>query len=117
MDQQASIQHIQHITYSTKYSDDTYEYRHVVLPSQLTAIVPRHLLAEHEWRSLGLQQSRGWIHYGFYAPEPNVLLFRRKLPTQQPGEEGGTVTAIDAGAAAPPAAGTATASTNTTEFT
>mmetsp|Transcript_24294 Transcript_24294/g.33971 ORF Transcript_24294/g.33971 Transcript_24294/m.33971 type:complete len:109 (+) Transcript_24294:84-410(+) len=86
MDQQASIQHIQHITYSTKYQDDTYEYRHVVLPSQLTAIVPRHLLAEHEWRSLGLQQSRGWIHYGFYAPEPNVLLFRRKLPPQQDAE-------------------------------
>ncbi|GAB5364483.1 hypothetical protein AAMO2058_000974400 [Amorphochlora amoebiformis] len=79
MDQQP-IQQIQHITYSTKYSDDTYEYRHVVLPSQLTDIVPRHLLAEHEWRSLGLQQSRGWIHYGFYGPEKNVLLFRRKLP-------------------------------------
>mmetsp|Transcript_37768 Transcript_37768/g.73170 ORF Transcript_37768/g.73170 Transcript_37768/m.73170 type:complete len:113 (+) Transcript_37768:75-413(+) len=92
MDQQP-IQHIQHITYSTKYQDATYEYRHVVLPSQLTAIVPRHLLAEHEWRSLGLQQSRGWIHYGFYAPEPNVLLFRRKLPNPVPRPPEGDVTA------------------------
>mmetsp|Transcript_10776 Transcript_10776/g.12807 ORF Transcript_10776/g.12807 Transcript_10776/m.12807 type:complete len:114 (+) Transcript_10776:67-408(+) len=109
MDQQASIQHIQHITYSTKYQDDTYEYRHVVLPSQLTAIVPRHLLAEHEWRSLGLQQSRGWIHYGFYAPEPNVLLFRRKLPPQQDAEAipaPATVTAAMATTVNAPAANT-----------
>uniref|UniRef100_A0A7S2TJX5 Cyclin-dependent kinases regulatory subunit n=1 Tax=Lotharella oceanica TaxID=641309 RepID=A0A7S2TJX5_9EUKA len=104
MDQQP-IQHIQHITYSTKYQDATYEYRHVVLPSQLTAIVPRHLLAEHEWRSLGLQQSRGWIHYGFYAPEPNVLLFRRKLPPQNPVPEG------DAAAAPAPAREAPTIST------
>lgn len=62
------------------------------------------LLAEHEWRGIGITQSLGWEHYEVHgefsqvlsvdgkhshptAPEPHVLLFRRAkdfvAPTQQ----------------------------------
>jgi cyclin-dependent kinase regulatory subunit CKS1 len=34
---------------------------------------------ETEWRSLGIQQSKGWIHYTIHKPEPHILLFRREL--------------------------------------
>jgi len=36
---------------------------------------------ENEWRSLGVQQSRGWQHYALHKPEPHILLFRRELGT------------------------------------
>ena len=39
------------------------------------------LLSENEWRSLGVQQSRGWVHYEIHKPEPHILLFRRPLGT------------------------------------
>ena len=62
------------------------------------------LLSEEEWRSLGITQSPGWVHYEVHgmlsssvsccdlklhiAPEPHVLLFRRERdiepPTHQP---------------------------------
>lgn len=35
-------------------------------------------MTETEWRNLGVQQSPGWVHYMMHAPEPHVLLFRRK---------------------------------------
>ena len=89
------------IEYSDKYADDVYEYRHVILPKrvakemfklfqfgdyqlgQKTAHKPGdpRLLAEHEWRSIGVQQSRGWEHYEIHKPEPHILLFRRPLGT------------------------------------
>jgi len=57
----------------------------VTLPKQLEVLlIDEQLLAEHEWRSLGIQQSRGWVHYGFFKPEKNVLLFRRPLPAHEP---------------------------------
>eukprot|EP00043_Microstomoeca_roanoka_P028974 m.20345 g.20345 ORF g.20345 m.20345 type:complete len:77 (-) comp8860_c0_seq1:260-490(-) len=69
------------IAYSSKYMDDTHEYRHVFLPKELVEKVPQdHLMTETEWRNLGVQQSRGWIHYMIHRPEPHILLFRRKLP-------------------------------------
>lgn len=34
-----------------------------------------------EWRSLGVQQSRGWVHYELHRPEPHILLFRRPKGT------------------------------------
>ena len=37
------------------------------------------LLYEEEWRQLGVQQSRGWVHYEIHKPEPFILLFRRPL--------------------------------------
>ncbi|XP_041366269.1 cyclin-dependent kinases regulatory subunit-like [Gigantopelta aegis] len=72
---------VKQIYYSDKYTDNAYEYRHVMLPKDLTKLVPRtHLMSEAEWRSLGVQQSHGWVHYMKHEPEPHILLFRRKLP-------------------------------------
>ncbi|KAJ9596869.1 hypothetical protein L9F63_012125 [Diploptera punctata] len=72
------------IQYSEKYYDDKYEYRHVILPPDITQNVPKsHLMTETEWRNLGVQQSPGWVHYMMHTPEPHVLLFRR-LRTDKP---------------------------------
>ncbi len=70
------------IEYSDKYNDDLYEYRHVILPKHVYKKMPRgRLLTEMEWRSLGVQQSRGWVHYEIHRPEPYILLFRRPKGT------------------------------------
>ncbi|XP_013386354.1 cyclin-dependent kinases regulatory subunit-like [Lingula anatina] len=69
------------IQYSEKYFDDKYEYRHVILPSDIAEMVPKtHLMTETEWRNIGVQQSPGWVHYMAHSPEPHILLFRRPLP-------------------------------------
>ena len=48
------------IYYSDKYTDDKFEYRHVMLPKDLAKLVPKtHLMTEAEWRNLGVQQSLG----------------------------------------------------------
>lgn len=66
------------IQYSERYYDDVYEYRHVVLPPEITKKLPKgRLMSETEWRSLGVQQSRGWVHYAIHRPEPHILLYRR----------------------------------------
>lgn len=31
---------------------------------------------QNEWRALGVQQSRGWVHYAIHRPEPHIMLFR-----------------------------------------
>jgi len=68
------------IQYSEKYYDPKFEYRHVILPPDLAKLVPQNrLLSEIEWRSLGIQQSRGWVHYCIHKPEPHILLFRRRI--------------------------------------
>ena len=68
------------IYYSDKYNDEKYEYRHVMLPKEIAKQVPKtHLMSEAEWRNLGVQQSRGWVHYMAHEPEPHILLFRRLL--------------------------------------
>ena len=70
------------IEYSEKYSDDLYEYRHVMLPKDIYKKLPRNrVLNEMEWRSIGVTQSRGWAHYEIHKPEPFILLFRRPLNT------------------------------------
>ncbi|KAK8799448.1 hypothetical protein WA158_005997 [Blastocystis sp. Blastoise] len=70
------------IDYSDKYYDEEYEYRHVILPKDLAYQVPKgKLLSEAEWRGLGIKMSLGWEHYGSHRPEPNILLFRRRLGT------------------------------------
>jgi len=67
-----------HIQYSEIYKDDEYEYRHVILPRDIYINMPKgRLLTEEEWRGLGVQQSRGWIHFMIHRPEPHILLFRR----------------------------------------
>ena len=56
--------------------------RHVILPKELAKTLPKtRLLSENEWRSIGVQQSRGWAHYAIHRPEPHILLFRRPLGT------------------------------------
>ncbi|XP_062566712.1 cyclin-dependent kinases regulatory subunit 1-like [Saccostrea cucullata] len=73
------------ISYSEKYNDEKYEYRHVILPNDIAKLVPKnHLMTETEWRNLGVQQSPGWIHYMVHTPEPHILLFRRPLPQTTP---------------------------------
>ncbi|KAF8823770.1 MAG: cyclin-dependent kinase regulatory subunit [Lentinula lateritia] len=85
------------INYSDRYTDDIFEYRHVILPKQLLKYIPENywdqrtgalrLLEDKEWRSLGIQQSLGWEHYEVHVPEPHVLLFRRPkdyVPPTQP---------------------------------
>ncbi|KAE8711387.1 Cyclin-dependent kinases regulatory subunit 1 [Hibiscus syriacus] len=75
------------IQYSEKYFDDTYEYRHVVLPPEVAKLLPKNrLLSENEWRAIGVQQSRGWVHYAVHRPEPHIMLFRRPLNYQQQQE-------------------------------
>ena len=70
------------IEYSEKYTDDSFEYRHVILPKELAKNLPKaRLLSETEWRGIGVQQSRGWQHYAIHRPEPHILLFRRPLGT------------------------------------
>jgi len=79
---------IEKIHYSDRYSDDHYEYRHVILPKPFLKLLPKQLfsqddsgtlrlLTEQEWRGIGITQSLGWEHYEVHAPEPHVLLFRR----------------------------------------
>ena len=71
-----------YIAYSEKYSDQEFEYRHVILPRSIARKVPKNqLLSEKKWRKLGVQQSLGWKHYAVHAPEPHILLFRRPLGT------------------------------------
>lgn len=77
------------IVYSERYSDDVFEYRHVTLPKEIVPYIPKsywnphsetkvlRLLAEEEWRAIGIQQSPGWEHYEVHVPEPLILLFRR----------------------------------------
>jgi cyclin-dependent kinase regulatory subunit CKS1 len=85
----AALQPPPKITYSDRYADDVYEYRHVILPKSLAKILPnKHLLTETEWRNIGIQQSPGWIHYMFHAPEPHILLFRREKANPTPSDFG-----------------------------
>lgn len=73
---------VSRIEYSDKYQDDKFEFRHVILPKEIAKSVPKgKILSEMEWRSLGVQQSRGWEHYACHRPEPHILLFRRALGT------------------------------------
>ncbi|KAH7911401.1 cyclin-dependent kinase regulatory subunit [Hygrophoropsis aurantiaca] len=91
-------EYIEKIHYSDRYSDDLYEYRHVILPKPLLKLIPKEffgeegtlrLLSEQEWRGIGITQSLGWQHYEVHAPEPHVLLFRRSkdfAPPPQPAQ-------------------------------
>jgi hypothetical protein len=41
---------------------------------------------QNEWRAIGVQQSRGWVHYAIHRPEPHIMLFRRRINYQQQEE-------------------------------
>ncbi|XP_015376164.1 PREDICTED: cyclin-dependent kinases regulatory subunit 1-like [Diuraphis noxia] len=57
------------IQYSTKYEDNMYIYRHVILPEDMAKLLPKtHLMTETEWRNLGIQMTSGWMHYMRYDP-------------------------------------------------
>lgn len=85
------------LNYSKRYDDSKHEYRysceserkpdtilirfrHVILPKGIAKWLPNRLMSEAEWRSLGVIQSPGWVHYMIHDPEPHVLLFKRPLP-------------------------------------
>ncbi|KAH3667839.1 hypothetical protein WICMUC_005239 [Wickerhamomyces mucosus] len=65
------------IHYSPRYSDDEYEYRHVMLPKAMLKVIPSdyfnsetgtlRILLEDEWRGLGITQSLGWEHYEIHG--------------------------------------------------
>lgn len=97
-------EYIDAIHYSSRYSDDEFEYRHVQLPKEMVKRIPKDyfdpskgtlkLLWEDEWRGLGITQvlssgqsprlakltqpvqSLGWEHYEVHEPEPHILLFK-----------------------------------------
>nr|XP_019001597.1 cyclin-dependent kinase regulatory subunit [Kwoniella mangroviensis CBS 8507]OCF65058.1 cyclin-dependent kinase regulatory subunit [Kwoniella mangroviensis CBS 8507] len=82
------------IIYSDRYSDDKFEYRHVILPKAMLKYIPKsyfssddsgllRILEENEWRGIGITQSLGWEHFEVHAPEPHILLFRRPLPAKR----------------------------------
>ncbi|KAL8651533.1 MAG: hypothetical protein Q9226_004668 [Calogaya cf. arnoldii] len=82
------------IHYSSRYSDNEFEYRHVQLPKDMIKRIPKDyfdpskgtlkLLWEEEWRGLGITQSLGWEHYEVHEPEPHILLFKRPINYQPP---------------------------------
>ncbi|KAL8699237.1 MAG: hypothetical protein Q9201_006119 [Fulgogasparrea decipioides] len=82
------------IHYSSRYSDDDFEYRHVQLPKDMMKKIPKDyfdptkgtlkILWEEEWRGLGITQSLGWEHYEVHEPEPHILLFKRPINYQPP---------------------------------
>ncbi|AQK69203.1 Cyclin-dependent kinases regulatory subunit 1 [Zea mays] len=82
------------IKYSEKYFNDTYEYRILtlisclymilVLPPEVAKLLPKNrLLSENEWRAIGVQQSRGSVHYAIHHLETHIMLFRRRINYQQ----------------------------------
>ena len=45
------------------------KHRHVILPREMVSQIPTtRLMDDKEWRKLGIQQSRGWMHYMIHAP-------------------------------------------------
>lgn len=73
------------IEYSQHYTDDFYEYRHVILDKKAFDIYRQHIkvtkqkiLTENEWRNmLGIRQTKGWAHFMVIPCDPNILIFRR----------------------------------------
>lgn len=50
-------------------------FRHVVIPKEMVKYVPKtHLMSEDEWRSIGIQQSKGWVHYMTHKPGMLLIL-------------------------------------------
>ena len=46
-----------------------------MLPKEIAKLVPKsHLMTEHEWRSIGVQQSQGWVHFLRHNPGIIVLV-------------------------------------------
>lgn len=46
----------------------------MVLPKEMAKSIPKtHLLSEEEWRSIGVQQSKGWMHYMIHEPGKHII--------------------------------------------
>lgn len=72
------------IIYSDTYSDEKYEYRHAILPDDLTDRAfrffrKRQYMTESQWRNIGVRQTKGWEHFLWHSPEPHILIFRRPI--------------------------------------
>ncbi|KAL8647952.1 MAG: hypothetical protein Q9210_005257 [Variospora velana] len=65
---------IDQIHYSSRYSDNEYEYRHVQLPKDMIKRMPKDYF----------DPSKGWEHYEVHEPEPHILLFKRPINYQPP---------------------------------
>ena len=61
------------MSYSEKYADNKFEYRHVTIPKDLVKRLPKRLMTEDEWRRFGVQQSRGESFPPFLAKERLLL--------------------------------------------
>lgn len=80
--------------YSDRYSDDHYEYRHVILPKPLLKLIPKELfdekegtlrlLTEAEWRGIGITQSLGWQHYEVHGLTRFPIHLKDSHPELQP---------------------------------
>ena len=46
---------------------------------------------QNEWRSIGVQQSRGWVHYAIHKPEPHIMLFRYSCCAALPSTSGNPI--------------------------
>ena len=65
------------IYYSDKYTDDKFEYRHVMLPKDLAKLVPKtHLMSEAEWRNLGVQQSLGRSDWTIEGQNMDIVFWK-----------------------------------------
>ncbi|XP_022634238.1 cyclin-dependent kinases regulatory subunit 1 isoform X2 [Vigna radiata var. radiata] len=68
------------IQYSEKYFDDTYEYRHVVLPPEVAKMLPKNrLLSENEWRAIGVSRVVVFLCNFCGARAISVLFFYLRL--------------------------------------
>ena len=46
-----------------------------MLPKDIAKLVPKNrLMTEMEWRSIGIQQSQGWVHYMVHGPGMTKLV-------------------------------------------
>lgn len=44
----------------------------------MVKLVPKnHLMSEQEWRSIGVQQSQGWVHYMTHQPGLYFVYFNK----------------------------------------
>ena len=64
---------------------------HVILPKHIAKTAPKgRLLTDTEWRGIGVQQSRGWVHYSIHrcpppAGSPLPCAMRHLVARSEPG--------------------------------
>jgi len=74
------------IKYSSVVTDDYFQYRLVRIPVWLSRQIGlNRLLSECEWRCIGVQMSRGWMHFDLNPECPHLLKFRKPKGTDHLG--------------------------------